>query len=125
MEHHLDAVHLKNRIHARADRGRLAGQRTAAHQRHNHAPAVAVKQRRLNHHHEWDEFLQRPFVAVYIELGHYSVECSSAKEPTAACTAFQSAAQASACRWRVNRVCCCWATYAASNSSMVAERLLV
>ena len=53
----------------------------------------------------------------------YSVECSSAKEPTAACTAFHRAAQSSAARWHATRACC-WSTLLASRVCIVTGELV-
>ena len=42
MQNHLHASHIEHRVQARAHSARIAGQRTAADQRHLHTPAVTV-----------------------------------------------------------------------------------
>lgn len=74
--------------------------------RGGHASAIAVKLRRLNNHDERNLVAQGTLVAMNIELRHYKVVCSSAKEPTVSCTAFQSATQTSASCWRLRCALC-------------------
>ena len=115
VQHDRHALDFEQRVHAGAHGGRVGRQHRRPHQRHDHAPPVRVELRGLNLHDEGDRVAQGALVAMDVKLGHQraprqSVECSSAKEPTLACTAFQSAMQASTARWRSRRAPCCAAT---------------
>ena len=96
MQDNTNTVDDKNSVHPGTHGGRVLWEQGLAHQRNCHASAVTVKLYGLNKHYEWNRIAQATLVAMNVELGNYNVECSSANDPTAACTAFQSAAQTSA-----------------------------
>src|SRR5574337_66836 len=115
----------EDRVHPGPHGGRVPWKEGPTNQRNDYAPAVAVELRRLDHHYKGNRITQASVVAMDVELRHYKGECSSANEPTDAYTAFQSATQASAARWRLRRAFCWAATNSVRSDSMVADRLSV
>src|SRR4051812_45022710 len=95
------------------------------HQRNDDPPLVIVQQCRLHDDDIRNGVAMLAIVPVNVELGHQSVECSSANDPRSSAKRFQVATVActacdSAARWRFSS-----ATNAASSVSITAERLPV
>ena len=79
VEHHLNGLHFKHRVHAGADRRRAHQQRALSHERHYDPAAVTIKLGRLDDDDKRDCRLIRPEIAMYVELRHVRLRLSLLK----------------------------------------------